>query len=78
MRPASEQKEGFDGTLDPERKRMFMAMKREVLRLGGYEQEYFISQTAALTAMADVMIDVGRQCWESPDQANEVAALAEA
>ncbi len=57
---------------------MFMAMKREVLRLGGYEQEYFISQTAALTAMADVMIDVGRQCWESPDQANEVAALAEA
>jgi len=25
-----------DGPLDSERKRMFMAMKREVLRLGGY------------------------------------------
>ena len=28
--------DGADGPLDPERKRMFMAMKREVLRLGGY------------------------------------------
>ena len=30
---------------------MFMAMKREVLRLGGYEREFFVSQTPALTAM---------------------------
>jgi exonuclease SbcC len=47
-----------DGALDPQRKRMFMAMKREVLRLGGYEREYFISQTPELTAMADAVIDV--------------------
>lgn len=58
MRPASEQKEGFDGTLDPERKRMFMAMKREVLRLGGYQREFFVSQTPELTAMADAVIDL--------------------
>ena len=47
-----------DGPLDPERKRMFMAMKREVLRLGGYEQEFFVSQTPELTAMADAIIDL--------------------
>ncbi len=47
-----------DGALDPERKRMFMAMKREVLRLGGYEREFFISQTPQLTAMADRVIDL--------------------
>ena len=47
-----------DGPLDPERKRMFMAMKREVLRLGGYEQEFFVSQTPELTAMADAVIDL--------------------
>jgi len=47
-----------DGPLDPERKRMFMAMKREVLRLGGYEREFFVSQTPELTAMADAVIDM--------------------
>jgi exonuclease SbcC len=47
-----------DGPLDPERKRMFMAMKREVLRIGGYKQEYFVSQTPELAAMADVVIDL--------------------
>ncbi len=47
-----------DGPLDPERKRMFMAMKREVLRLGGYRQEFFVSQTPELTAMADAVIDL--------------------
>jgi exonuclease SbcC len=35
-----------------------MAMKREVLRLGGYEREFFISQTPELTAMADAVIDL--------------------
>ena len=44
-----------DGALDPQRKRMFMAMKREVLRLGGYERECFVSQTPELTAMADAV-----------------------
>ena len=47
-----------DGPLDSERKRMFMAMKREVLRLGGYQREFFVSQTPELTAMADVIIDL--------------------
>lgn len=47
-----------DGPLDPERKRMFVAMKREVLRLGGYEQEIFVSQTPELWAIADSVIDV--------------------
>lgn len=47
-----------DGPLDPEHKRMFMAMKREVLRLGGYGREYFITQTPELAAMADAVIDL--------------------
>jgi DNA repair protein SbcC/Rad50 len=33
-------------------------MKREVLRLGGYEREFFVSQAPELTAMADVVIDL--------------------
>jgi DNA repair protein SbcC/Rad50 len=47
-----------DGPLDPEHKRMFMAMKRSVLRIGGYKREYFVSQTPELTAMADTVIDL--------------------
>jgi exonuclease SbcC len=47
-----------DGALDSERKRMFMQMKREVLRLGGYAREFFVSQTPELTQMADVVIDL--------------------
>ncbi|MCH2221658.1 MAG: DNA repair protein, partial [Dechloromonas sp.] len=50
-----------DGALDPARKRMLMAMKREVLRLGGYAREIFISQTPELTAMADAVIDMDLQ-----------------
>lgn len=47
-----------DGPLDAERKRMFMAMKREVLRIGRYDREYFVSQTPELTALADAVIDL--------------------
>ncbi|MDR1425208.1 MAG: DNA repair protein, partial [Azoarcus sp.] len=47
-----------DGALDPARKRMFMTMKREVLKLGGYAREIFISQTPELTALADAVIDL--------------------
>lgn len=47
-----------DGALDPLRKRMFGAMKREVLRLGGYRREFFISQTPELAGMADAVIDL--------------------
>jgi DNA repair protein SbcC/Rad50 len=37
---------------------MFMAMKRAVLRLGGYEREFYVSQTPELTGMADAVIDM--------------------
>jgi exonuclease SbcC len=47
-----------DGPLDPERKLQFMRMKREVLRQGGYEREFFISQTPDLIDEADATIDV--------------------
>jgi exonuclease SbcC len=47
-----------DGPLDPQRKLQFMRMKREVLRQGGYEREFFISQTPDLVAEADAVIDV--------------------
>lgn len=33
-------------------------MKREVLRLGGYASEFFVSQTPELTTMADCIIDL--------------------
>jgi exonuclease SbcC len=63
-----------DGPLDPERKRMFMAMKREVLRLGGYEQEFFVSQTPELAAMADAVIDLDAMAMET-DGARTVEAI---
>jgi len=47
-----------DGPLDPARKLQFMRMKREVLRQGGYEREFFISQTPDLIDEADAIIDV--------------------
>jgi len=59
-----------DGPLDPERKRMFMAMKREVLRIGGYRQEIFVSQTPELAAMADVVFDLDALRSESQAEAN--------
>jgi len=43
-----------DGPLDPDRKVQFMRMKREVLRQGGYQREFFISQTPELVAEAVV------------------------
>jgi exonuclease SbcC len=58
-----------DGPLDPDHKRMFMDMKREVLRLAGYTREYYVSQTPELTAMADVVIDL-----DTMVQARELAA----
>jgi exonuclease SbcC len=47
-----------DGPLDLARKRMFMQMKREVLRLGAYGREYFVSQTPELVELADAVIDL--------------------
>jgi exonuclease SbcC len=49
-----------DGAFDAPHKRRFMAMKREVLRIGGYAQEYFISHTPELAEMADTVIDLER------------------
>ncbi len=47
-----------DGALDPDKKRMFMRMKKKVLEIGGYDQEFFISHTPELQEMADVRIDM--------------------
>ena len=47
-----------DGPLDIQRKRMFMDMKRKVMEIGGYDQEYFVSQTPELWSLADVVIDL--------------------
>ena len=47
-----------DGPLDPERKRQYLTMKREVLKIGGYKREYLITQTPELWEMADHIIDV--------------------
>jgi DNA repair protein SbcC/Rad50 len=49
-----------DGPLSPEKKRQFIQMKRAVLDIGGYEREFFISQTPELWEMADHIIDVGK------------------
>lgn len=61
-----------DGALDPERKRMFIAMKRAVLRIGRYDREYFVSQTPELTAMADAVIELGQ--YAAREMAMEIAA----
>ena len=63
-----------DGPLDPEHKRMFMAMKREVLRLGGYACEFFITQTPHLATMADAIIDLDAM---QVDALRDVALVAE-
>lgn len=47
-----------DGPLDPDRKTQFMRMKREVIRIGGYKREYFISQHPDNWEMADKLIDM--------------------
>jgi exonuclease SbcC len=47
-----------DGPLDLEKKRQFMRMKREVLKQGGLEREFFISHTPELVEDADAVIDV--------------------
>ncbi len=45
-----------DGALDALKKREYFDMKREVLRLGGYEHEYCITHTPELLARADAVI----------------------
>ncbi len=45
-----------DGALDSEMKRAYFRMKQKVLALGGYEQEYCITHTPELLAMANAVI----------------------
>ncbi len=47
-----------DGALDPERKRAYFRMKQKVLSLGGYDQEYCITHTPELLAMANAVISL--------------------
>ncbi|OPY84310.1 MAG: chromosome segregation protein [Syntrophorhabdus sp. PtaU1.Bin153] len=50
-----------DGALDAEKKKEFFAMKRRVLELGGYNQEFCITQTPELIAMADAVIKLSKE-----------------
>jgi len=47
-----------DGALDFRRKKEFMAMKRRVLKIGGYDVEFFISQSPEIQEAADHRIDL--------------------
>lgn len=47
-----------DGAFDAEHKRMFLAMKRQVMQLGGYHQEFFISHTPELCGLADTVLNL--------------------
>src|ERR1700674_306949 len=47
-----------DGPLDSEGKRMFMGMKRAVLRPAGDKREVCISQNPELNSIADAVIDL--------------------
>jgi exonuclease SbcC len=48
-----------DGALDPQKKRAYFRMKQKVLALGGYGQEYCITHTPELLAMANAVISLG-------------------
>ncbi|OPY63427.1 MAG: Chromosome partition protein Smc [Syntrophorhabdaceae bacterium PtaU1.Bin034] len=47
-----------DGALDPERERAYFRMKQKVLALGGYRQEFCITHTPELLAMANAVISL--------------------
>jgi exonuclease SbcC len=47
-----------DGALDPEKKRAYFRMKQKVLALGGYDQEFCITHTPELLAMANAVISL--------------------
>jgi exonuclease SbcC len=47
-----------DGALDHQKKKEFIAMKRKVLSLGGYELELFISQSPEIQEVADYTISL--------------------
>ncbi len=47
-----------DGALDPDKKRAYFRMKQRVLSIGGYDQEYCITHTPELLAMASAVISL--------------------
>lgn len=47
-----------DGALDPDRKLQFMKVKREVLRLGNYSKEIYISHSKEVQECADAAINM--------------------
>ncbi len=47
-----------DGALDSEKKKEFFDMKQRVLELGGYKNEFCITQTDSLLARADAVIEL--------------------
>jgi exonuclease SbcC len=47
-----------DGALDPEKKRAYFRMKQKVLALGGYDQEFCITHTPELLAVANAVISL--------------------
>jgi exonuclease SbcC len=47
-----------DGALDPEKKKEFFDMKQRVLELGGYVNEFCITQTDSLLSRADAVIEL--------------------
>jgi exonuclease SbcC len=49
-----------DGMLDQEKKRAFFTVKRRALEVGTHRQEFFISQTPDLVALADARIIAGK------------------
>ncbi|MCX5814963.1 MAG: AAA family ATPase [Proteobacteria bacterium] len=50
-----------DGALDTEKKKEFFDMKKRVLELGGYKNEFCITQTDALLSRADAVIELKRE-----------------
>jgi len=47
-----------DGALDFRRKKEFMAMKRKALEIGGFDMEFFISQSPEIQELADYTINM--------------------
>ena len=48
-----------DVALDPERKRIFIAIRCEVFQWGGFEREFFVSPNPELTVMGHAVSDPG-------------------
>jgi len=47
-----------DGALDPEHRQVYVAMRREILRVGGFSRQFFISHDPAVWLQADARITV--------------------